>query len=130
MTCTNELYKLKTDSLSKNQVWQDSLNSLVACIAPFAPHLSEELWHQLEHSSSVHKDSWPKLNEAYLVQDTTKIIVQINGKLRGEIQIPTDSSEDFVINAAKAVDKISGYLNGQTIQKTIYIPSKLVNFVV
>jgi leucyl-tRNA synthetase len=130
MTCTNELYKLKVDNLCKNDDWQKALSNLVACIGPFAPYISEELWHQLGHSSSVNKDSWPIFNEAYLVQETLTVVVQINGKLRGEIQVPANADEDFVINASRNNDRVASYLNGQTVRKTIYIPNKLVNFVI
>jgi len=130
MTCTNELYKLKVDNLCKNHTWQEALSNLVASIGPFAPHIAEELWHQLGHSVSVNKDSWPIFNQAYLVLDTITIVVQINGKLRGEVQVPATADEDFVVNVSIKNDKVSGYLDGQTIRKTIYVPGKLVNFVV
>ncbi|HUC79032.1 MAG TPA: class I tRNA ligase family protein [Candidatus Saccharimonadales bacterium] len=130
MACTNELYKLKIHNLSKNDVWHHALSDLVACIAPFAPHISEELWHQLGHSSSVHKDSWPTYNSDYLERDEITIVVQINGKLRSEIQVPVDATETLVIDSAKADAKTESYLKDQTIKKTIYVKSKLINFVI
>ncbi len=130
MACTNDFYKLKTKHFGKSDTWQKALEGLVACIAPFAPHTSDELWHQLGHSKSVHHDSWPKYDERYLVQDTVTIVIQVNGKIRGELQMAPDAKEDEVVKAAKANDKASAHLKGKEIRKTIYVPGKLVNFVV
>ena len=130
MACVNELYKLKADSFGKHAVWHDALQNLVACVGPFAPHISEELWHELGHSSSVHHDSWPTYDEKYLVQDSITIAVQVNGKLRGTITASPDADEATVLETAKTDAKIASNLEGKTIVKAIYVPSKLVNFVV
>lgn len=130
MACTNELYKLKTIAFGKNDTWQEALEGLVACIAPFAPHTSEELWHQLGHSSTVHKDSWPKFNDKYLVSDEITIAVQVNGKLRGEVVVAADNAEADITAKAQELDKVVTHLDGKPIKKTIYVPGKLVNFVV
>lgn len=130
MACINDLYKLKNVAFGTHAEWQAALESLVACIAPFAPHASEELWQQLGHSTTVHKDTWPDFNEAYLATDTITIAVQVNGKVRGEVQIAADADKDTILAAAKAEPKVAGYLDGQTLRKEIYVPRKLVNFVV
>ncbi|HTB49124.1 MAG TPA: leucine--tRNA ligase [Verrucomicrobiae bacterium] len=130
MACTNDLYKLKTDAFGKHQAWHQALESLAACVAPFAPHIAEELWRQLGHSTSVHADTWPKHEEKYLVQDSVTVVIQVNGKLRGEIQVAADADEETTVAAAKTNDKAAIYLDGQTIRKTIYVPGKLVNFVI
>jgi leucyl-tRNA synthetase len=124
------LYKLKTKSLGKNAEWQQALEHMVACIAPFAPHIADELWQQLGHHTSIHRDSWPEWDEAYLVGDTVTIAVQVNGKLRGEITLPKDSVEAEVVQAAHADEKVVAHLDGKKIRKTIYVPGRLVNFVV
>jgi leucyl-tRNA synthetase len=130
MACVNDLYKLKTDNFGKDEAWQQALESTVACVAPFAPHLAEDLWHQLGHSLSVHVDTWPMYDEKYLVQDTMIIAVQINGKLRGEVTVPSDADEATVVTAAQANDKVKTYIEDKDIRKTIYVPGKLVSFVV
>jgi leucyl-tRNA synthetase len=130
MACVNELYKLKAVAFSQNETWRAALEAIVACVGPFAPHISEELWHQLGHSTTVHKDSWPKFDEKYLVQDQVTIAVQINGKLRGEVQVAADADQAVVEAAAKADSKVAAHLEGQSIKKTIVVPGKLVNFVV
>ncbi len=130
MECTNDLYKLKAVAFGRCDTWQQALAALVACIAPFAPHVAEELWHQLGHSTTVHRDSWPKADERYLLQDTVTIIVQVNGKLRGQIQAAASAQEAEIVDAAKADAKVAGYLQGQIIRKTVFVPGKLVNFVI
>ena len=130
MTCVNDLYKFKTQVFGKSDVWQEALAAIVACVAPFAPHIGEELWHQLGHHMSVHRDSWPKYDEQYLVEDTMTIAVQINGKLRGTVSVPTGSDEAAVIEAAQADAKIAANLEGKQVVKTIYVPGKLLSFVV
>lgn len=130
MACTNELYRLKTVKFGKHDIWQQALASLVACIAPFTPHASEELWHRLGHSTTVNKDSWPKYDEKYLAQDKVTIVIQVNGKLRGEIEVVTDSDEATAVKAAKQNEKVASYLKDQPIKKTIFVPNKLINFVI
>jgi leucyl-tRNA synthetase len=100
------------------------------CVGPFAPHIAEELWHQLGHSSSVHVDSWPKFDEQYLVSDTLTIVVQVNGKLRATIEVASDAAETTILAAAREDIRLAAYLDGKTIHKSIYVPNKLVNFVV
>jgi leucyl-tRNA synthetase len=130
MGALNELYKQKAEAFAQNELWQEALDSVVACIAPFAPHIADELWHQLGHSTSVHIDSWPKWDNAYLVQDAITIVIQINGKVRANITVPAGSSESDITAAAQADPKVATYLDGQLAKKVIYVPGKLVNFVV
>jgi leucyl-tRNA synthetase len=129
MGAINDLYKFKTVSFGKSEAWQQALENIVACVAPFAPHVAEELWHQLGHESSVHAGTWPQWDDKYLVQDTITIAVQVNGKLRGEITIAAEASEEEVVSAAKANEKVASYLNGEP-KKVIYVAGKLVNFVI
>lgn len=129
MTCVNELYKLKADNFGKHEVWQQALTQLVACIAPFAPHTSEELWHDLGHSTTVHHDSWPEFNIDYIIQDEITVVVQVNGKVRANIQVANDASEEEIVAAAKGDENVASYI-ADGIKKTIYVPQKLVNFVV
>lgn len=130
MTAVNDLYKLKVTSLAKNDVWQEALEALVCCVAPFAPHIAEELWHQLGHDDSVHVDHWPVFDEAMLTDDTITVVVQVNGKLRGEIQVAADADEATVVASAQADEKVATHLSDKAVKKTIYVPGKLVNFVV
>lgn len=131
MEYTNELYKLKEkDHFANRQAWTFAVESLLQLLAPFAPHVAEELWQQLGYKDSIHISQWPEHDEKYLVQDKVTIVIQVNGKLRGEIQVAPDASEESTVMAAKANDKVASHLKDQTIHKTIYVPGKLVNFVV
>ncbi|MDP9130423.1 MAG: leucine--tRNA ligase, partial [Candidatus Binatota bacterium] len=118
MECLNELYKLKAGQGFKAAEWQWALETLLQLLAPFAPHVSEELWQQLGHKESIHTSVWPKYDEKYLVQDEITIAVQVNGKLRGEIRVASEADEAAVTEAAKTNEKVAGYLAGQTIRKT------------
>lgn len=132
MEMVNALYKLKGEvSMVKfYETWLETVTILIQLLAPFAPHIAEELWQQLGHETSVHVSEWPKYDEKYLVSNAMSIAVQVNGKLRSEISVPTDSDEASITAAAKADSKVATYLEGKEIVKTIYVPGKLVNFVV
>lgn len=130
MAAVNELYKLKVEALHQSDDWQEALEAVVMCVAPFAPHIAEELWHQLGHDDSVHRGHWPEWDDAYLTSDTVKIAVQINGKVRSTIEVSADSDQATVEAAARDDSKVAGYLDGQTIKKAIYIPNKILNLVI
>jgi leucyl-tRNA synthetase len=130
MEAVNDLYKIKKEDNYASTEWQWALETLLQLIAPFAPHIAEELWEQLGHDDSIHVSEWPKYDEKLLVEDTVTVVIQVNGKLRGDIEVAKDASEEEVTSAAKSNPKVAGYLEGQTIRKAIYVPGKLVNFVV
>lgn len=130
MECVNELYRVKAEDSYASTEWQWALESLVQLLAPFAPHISEELWQQLGHDESVHLSQWPAYDEKYLIQDTITVVIQVNGKLRGEIQIAKNADERAIVASAKSHEKVVNYLTDQKIRKTIYVPGKLVNFVI
>jgi leucyl-tRNA synthetase len=130
MAHVNDLYKLKTTMPLSTSEWQKSIVALVQLLAPFAPHIAEELWAQLGQDGSVHTSTWPVYDDQYLKQDSMKIAIQVNGKLRGEITMPSDADEATMVAAASSDQKVQSYLDGKTIRKTIYIPGRLVNFVV
>jgi leucyl-tRNA synthetase len=131
MEYVNELYVLKTTQKFQNlEDWKYALKTLLQLTAPFAPHITEELWEQLGQKGSVHTSEWPVHDEKYLVKSDMTIVVQINGKLRLQLDLPVDTSEEDVIAAVKADNKISTALGEGKLLKTIYVPNKLVNFVV
>jgi leucyl-tRNA synthetase len=131
MEMVNELYKLKAEhGFTDRGAWQTALTALTQLLAPFAPHISEELWQQLGHEGSVHLSSWPVHDEKYLVEDKITIVVQVNGKVRANLQLPADATEETIVNAAKADPNAANYLRNKEIRKTIYVPHKLINFVI
>ncbi len=132
MEALNQLYKLKlTIPMGVHgDTWYWAMETFLQLLAPFAPHMTEELWEQLHHEDSIHLSSWPTYDEKYLVSDTLTIVVQVNGKVRAQVQVPADASKDQIIKAAGADPKAAEYLAGKEIRKTIFVPGKLVSFVV
>ncbi len=107
-------------------IWKDFLKIL----APFAPHLSEELWHLLGEKDFIVLSSWPKVNEEYLMDDTLNIVIQVNGKLREEIEVDKDLTEKEIIELAKKQENVTKFLDQKQIIKEIYVKGKLISFVV
>ena len=97
-------------------------------LAPFAPHIAEELWYAAGNSTSIHQEAWPAFDPALLKDENVTIVIQINGKTRGEVQVFSDSDKSAVEKAARAA--VSARLAGQEISRTIVVPGRLVNFVV
>ncbi|WP_195218362.1 leucine--tRNA ligase [Leuconostoc lactis] len=123
MVFVNEAYK--ADSL-----FLDYMTGFVQLLAPFAPHLSEELWVRLGQEASISYVAWPTYDPAQLVEDTVEIIFQVNGKVRGKATVARDIDQDGMIAAAKADDNVQKFIADKTIRKVIAIPGKFVNIVV
>lgn len=106
------------------------LEPFVLLLAPYAPHLCEELWEALGHKQTLAYESWPKAESKYLVETNVNIAVQLNGKLRGAFEFPKDMPQSELENQIKSIEKIQKALEGKTIQKVVFVPNKLINFVV
>jgi len=131
MEMTNDLYKIKAaGGFTDKESWNFALQSLISLLAPFAPHIAEELWHQTGNEGSVHVNKWPAYDEKYLVSDTMNIVVQINGKVRANITVSAGADQETIEAAAKDEPKVHEHLQQKEVRKTIYVPRKLVNFVV
>ncbi|MBE6560833.1 MAG: leucine--tRNA ligase [Ruminococcaceae bacterium] len=107
----------------------DELETFIAILNPFAPHLTEEIWESIGGKGLLSLHAWPEYDEAKTVDATVEIAVQISGKLKGTIRIAADAAKDDAIAAAKADEKIAALLDGKTIVKEIYVPGKIVNIV-
>lgn len=107
-----------------------ALEQFVLLLAPYAPHLSEEMWQVLGHDNTLTYEPWPTHDEALLVEDSIKLPVQVNGKLRATLELRKDASKDDAIAAAQALPAMAKYLDGKTVKKIIYVPSKILNLVV
>ena len=108
----------------------DAMQTFVKLLAPLAPHMAEELWEKLSGEGFVVDASWPSFDESLLVSDTITVAVQVNGKLRGDVEVASNANEKDVISAAKAVSNVQKHLEGKDIKKEIYVEGKLVSFVV
>ncbi|MEO1179449.1 MAG: class I tRNA ligase family protein, partial [Cyanobacteria bacterium J06636_28] len=132
-TAVSELMKLsnalKDAKQQDTDVYAEGVQSLVLLLAPFAPHIAEELWQQLGFSESVHRQSWPTFEQTALVADEITLVIQIKGKTRGTISVPASASKDELEQYARESDIAKKYLEGKEIKKVIVVPGKLVNFV-
>ena len=128
MKLTNAITGAGASNLSQ-PVLQEALSVLIRLLAPFAPHLAEELWHQLGGAQSVHQQSWPELDPTALVQDTVELVIQVKGKVRGNIKVPADADKDTLEALALASEVAQKWLEGQPPRRVIVVPGKLVNLV-
>ena len=107
-----------------------SLESTVKILAPFVPHICEELWETLGHNPSIFSESWPSYDESAIAADQVEMVIQINGKVRSKLVVPSEISEDDLKSLVMGDKKINENLDGKKIVKTIVVPKKLVNLVV
>ncbi len=133
-TAVSELMKLNNalsdaDCLS-SPVYAEGIQTLLLLMAPFAPHIAEELWHQLGHTDSIHTQAWPELDPDALVVDEITLVIQIMGKTRGTIQVPASANKAELEQFARESEVAQRYISGKEIRKVIVVPGKLVNFVV
>lgn len=128
MEFVNELYKLKLEGFSND--WRFVLEDLLKMLTPFAPHISSELWMQLGNEDFIEKSGWPKWSEEFLKSDEIQFIVQVNGKLRGKIKVAVEAEKDEILALAKNEDNVSKFLQDKEIVKEIFVPNKLINFVI
>ncbi len=130
-TAIAALMEFQNFLLAQNQApTRDSLKILVQLLSPFVPHIAEELWQRLGNSQTVTEHPWPTFEESALRAETVTVVVQINGKLRGKLELTPKVSEEEVKKLAQADEKIKPHLEGKKIVKTIFVPGKLLNIVV
>ncbi len=129
-TAIAELIKLNNELTGLPSVPRELAENFALLLAPFAPHLSEELWLRLGHHKSLARRPWPTYEASKLVESTLEIPVQVNGKLRDKIIVAADADEATVLAAAAAAERVVPYLAGKAVRKRLYVPGRLVNFVV
>lgn len=128
MEFVNDLYKFKLDGFSKD--WRQVLEDLLKMLMPFAPHISSELWQQLGNDNFIEESGWPKWNEEFLKTSEIQIVVQVNGKLRGKIKVSTELEKQQILEKAKQEENVAKFLADKEIVKEVFVPGKLINFVV
>lgn len=109
---------------------REVMETLLTILAPFAPHICEELWRDSGHNTSVHVQPWPLYDPRYLQVEEVEVVIQINGKVRGRILVPASITEEELLEAARSHEKIQPFLDGREVRKIIAVPGKLVNIVV
>ena len=129
MELVNEMYKYKNGDINL-PLFNKAIETLLTLLDPFSPHLAEELWNQLGHEDRLYDHAWPAYDEKALVKDEVQVILQINGKLKDKLMLPNDSEKEVVEEAARASDKFKEATSGHEVIKVIYVPNKIINFVV
>ncbi len=122
MICINELQGLKTAS-------REVLQPLLILLAPFAPHIAEELWHAIGEETTIVAAQWPEYDEKLLVEDSFKYPVSFNGKTRFTIELPREASQDEIRKAVLSADEAQKWLEGKTPKKVIIVPGRIINIV-
>ena len=133
MELVNELYLLKDELKTQPegpQVLSSAVATALTLLAPVAPHICEELWQALGHTTQLASEPWPSHDESALVRDEVELVVQVNGKVRGRAVVPADASEETVKTVALGLDNVVRHVEGKTIVKVVVIPGKLVSIVV
>jgi leucyl-tRNA synthetase len=129
MTLANETSTAFREQGVRGRAVQDALEAIQVMLSPIAPHVAEELWHRLGHDDFVAAASWPSYDPALLVEQTRRIPIQVDGKLRDTMILAAGSSQDEAAAAARQLDNVERYLQGRSIVKVVWVPDRLVNFV-
>ena len=133
-TAVSEMMKLSNalnDAKCKESpIYAEGINTLIRLLAPFAPHIADELWHNTGNSESVHRQTWPSVDASALITDEITLVIQVMGKTRGTIQVPSGADKAALEKFARESELAKRHLEGKEIKKVIVVPGKLVNFVV
>ena len=130
MELINEMYKYKELDTRNDGIIREGIETIVTILAPFTPHVGEELWTMIGKEGSVFDISWPKYDEKALVQDEVEVIVQVNGKLRDKISMDANIAREDMEKVALESEKVKAAIEGKNVVKVIAVPKKLVNIVV
>ncbi|MDX1625660.1 MAG: leucine--tRNA ligase [Wenzhouxiangellaceae bacterium] len=130
MECSNHLSRFRPRSAGDFAVAREGWEALVRLIAPVTPHASQALWQKLGHEDSILEAGWPAVDEAALVQQQVTVVVQVNGKVRGRIEVPPGSDREVVQQRAMQDENVQRFIDGKSVRKVIVVPDKLVNIVV
>jgi leucyl-tRNA synthetase len=129
-TAVSQMMVFVNEATKAAKVPRAWFESFVKILSAFAPHVAEEMWQRLGHTKTLAYEPWPAFDDSKLVTDTIKIAIQIGGKLRGEIEVAADATQESILAAAKADEKVQPFLAGKAIKKEIYVKGRLVNLVV
>jgi leucyl-tRNA synthetase len=130
MELVNELMRLRESGKAGGAAWNEAVCTLVLLLAPFAPHLSEELWSQLGQRDSVHEQAWPVYDPALMEEAEVEMVVQVNGKIRDRVMIAAGADEEAIKAQVLKSERVQASFDGKTVQKIVVVPGKLVNIVI
>ena len=129
MEFSNALSRLREAGPVDRGAWEEAIDALTLCLAPSAPHISEEIWSRRGHEGSVHEQRWPEWDEQLARNETVTVVVQINGKVREKLTLPLGVAQTEAEAAARASERVADQLAGKTLRRTIWVPDRLLNFV-
>ena len=129
MELVNELYKYKNGEINM-PLFNKAIETLLTLLNPFSPHISEELWNMLGHEDRLYNRAWPVCDESALVKDEVMVVLQVNGKLKDKLMLPNNSEKEVVEEAARTSERFKEASEGREVVKVIYVPNKIINFVV
>ena len=129
-TAISAMMELLNAAYKEPGITGESLETFVLLLSPFAPHLGEEIWSRLGHSRTLAYESWPEYEAELVQEETVTISIQVNGKLRGTLTVPAGMAQDTVVEQAKEVQGVQRHLEGRTVRREIFVPGRIVNFVV
>jgi leucyl-tRNA synthetase len=129
MELLNILQPAESASPNFAAVMKEALESVILLMGPFVPHITEELWSRMGHTTPLSDSSWPDYDRAAIIDEEILMVVQVNGKLRSKITVPAGTGEEELKTAALTDEKVSSFLEGQTIRKVLCVQGKLVNIV-
>ncbi len=129
-TAVAKLMELTNELASAEAISVETWKKLLILCAPFTPALAEEMWERQGSSSSIFDSNWPVYDEKLMADNFVKLAVQVNGKLRGEVEVSADAPQDFIIEMARSDENVARYLEAGEVVKEIYVPDRLVSFVV
>ncbi len=130
MELMNSISRFDDTSAGGRAVVQESLSAIVVLLSPIVPHICHELWQRLGHDDALIRAPWPEVDESALEQDTIELVVQVNGKLRGRVQVAADATRDAIEAVALADENVQRFVDGKEIRKVVVVPGRLVNVVV
>jgi leucyl-tRNA synthetase len=131
MELVNSLNKVREEAPEniRDPRFLQATETLLVLLAPMAPHITEELWHQLGHQGSIHSQPWPEYDPALTVDEVVTVVVQVNGKVRDKLEVAPDIAEEAVRALALASPKVQAALAGRDLKKFVYVPGRLANVV-
>ena len=129
MELVNALYKFDDKTDQGRATMQEALEICTLTLSPIIPHVTHTLWHALGHKNAIINTPWPTLDESALVRDTIEIMVQVNGKLRGRIQIAVNEDKTGIEKIAMNDDNVKRFIEDKEVKKVIVVPGRLVNIV-
>jgi leucyl-tRNA synthetase len=130
MEMNNVLFRAKDSAIAGTDAWREAVETQLKLMAPIFPHITEELWHRLGHTTSIHLQTWPQGDLDKARENEIEVVVQVNGKVRDRLVVAPGTEQAVLQEEALRLETIQKWINGKTVRKVIVVPDKLVNVVI